>query len=445
MGDKLDIGDEIFSFDAIEYEEENEDDENEKQNDKADSPIAEIWTEKVGPAPTDYLTVVQTTVLSVPATSPRYVLVWCHPRSLEYYVSRSPVIKDKKLVPQENRGEPDEAYEQVTDARKSKYFNEIFMVDRILDRKIRELKEYERDTKYTPHCLRIVQAWGKYLDLYAERYLGDNPEQNVYLQVHSRNGKYLYTASHESYARLHELGNMYEAYFGKPPKENYFIKTLSLKDLPANYYKYAYQFKELKHLAMAEKMEWGQPLPEFFGKKLKRSPILTSVRGGPAVTVDGALTEATIDVNPAIRFYAIVIHCDTKPDFTVLSKHSRFNDCIPERYHAFDFDWKDVVFRYYESRESACSDKVYGNLFTCIYKLNEDIAKSKAPYCWRKGMDDPYGFSNITFSDSVGDEMDVSEWGINFDKKPANMRLMSETHPSAAVKIDNYETVPLVP
>ena len=445
MDSSFNLGDEIFSFDAIEQND-NQNEENETHAEEDNSPQAEIWTEKVGPAPTDYLIIVQTTVFAVPALTPTYVLVWSHSESLEYYVSKYPVIKDKELVPQENRGEPEEAYEQVMDAKESKYFNEIFIIDRVLDRKIAELKEYERDTKYTPHCLRITNAWGQYVDLYAEQYMKDSPEQE-YLQVHSRNGRYLYSASHESYARLHELGNIYDQYLGKPPKENYFIKFLSFKDLPAKYYNYALPLKALKHLAMEEKLETNQFLPEYIGKKLRKSPILTSVRGGPSATANGALTEATIDVNPAIRMYAIVIHIDNGPehDFIVLSKHSRFNDCIEGKYHAFDFEWKEMILNAFETRESACNDEVYGDLFARIYKLNDDIAKSNEPYCWRKGLDDPYGFGTIIFNESVGNEMDESLLSLNYNKKPPNFRIISEPHPSAAVKVKNYEMVPLEP
>ena len=194
MNSNYDIGDEVFSFDAIEPNEDSVE-EKETQAEEKHSPQAEIWTQKYGPAPTDYLIVVQTTVVAVLEVIPTYVLVWSHPECLEYYVSKYPVIKDQKLLPQEERGEPVEVYEQVMDAKESKYFNEIFMIDRVLDRKIAELKEYERDTKYAPHGLRIVSAWGKYLDLYAEQYLQDNPEHHEYIQVHGRNGRYLYSAS----------------------------------------------------------------------------------------------------------------------------------------------------------------------------------------------------------------------------------------------------------
>lgn len=440
-----DMDDELFSFDAIEQRA-NQGEENEKDTEEDDSPQAEIWTEKVGPAPMDYLIVVQTTVYPAPELTPVYVLVWSHPESLNYYVSKYPVIKDKKLLPQNERGVPEEDYEQVMDAKESKYFNEIFIIDRILDRKIAELKKYEMDTKYAPHCLRITNAWGQYIDLYAERYLKDSPEQE-YLQVHSRNGRYLYTASHESYARLHELGIIYENQLGKPPKENYFVKFLYFKDLPAKYYYYALPLKTLKHMAMEEKLETGQFLPEFIGKKFRSSPILTSVRGGPSATAKGALSEATIDVNPAIRIYAIVMHIDdgSENDFIVLSKRSRFNDCVDGKYHAFDFEWKEMILKAFETRESACNDEEYGGLFAKIYKLNDDIAESEAPYCWRKGMDDPYGFETISFCESVGSEMDKSSSSINYSKKPPNFRIMSEPHPSATIKVNNYEKVPLEP
>ncbi len=441
---------EIFSFDAIEQSDENE--ENEECSIGENIPKAEIWAEKIGAAPTDYLIVVQTSVISAPEAMPTYVLVWCEPESLEYYVSKYPVIKDKEILPQEERGEPSEAYKQVVQAKESKYFNEIFIIDRILDRKIAEIKEHERDTKYTPHRLRTINVWGQYIDLYAEQYIEETPERQEYLQVHSRNGRYLYTASHESYARLHELGYMYEGYFGKPPKENYFIKYLSYKDFPEKYYKYVLPIKKLQHIAMEQKLEIGLKLPEFADKPFRISPIITSIRGGPSESATGALTEATIDVNPAVRIYAIIVHIenvtDSDPDLIMLSKHSQYNDNIKHKYRAFDFEWKTVIIKAYESRESAFSDDIYGDLFKCLSILNDDITKSKTPYCWRKGMDDMYGFSKIVLNGFVGKEMyKYNELSLdnNYQKKPKNLRLMAEPHPSTAVIFDNYETVPLVP
>lgn len=446
MDNNLGFEGELFSFDAIEQNE-LEEVENDEESDEINTPKAEIWTDKIGPAPTDYLIVVQTTVDSAPGNTPMYVLLWSHPEGVEYYVSKQPVIEDKELLPQEDRGEPEEAYENVMDAKESRYFNEIFIIDRILDRKLERIKEYEKDTKYAPHCLRVVDAWGQYIDLFAEKYLEESPEQQEYIQVHSRNGRYLYSASHESYARLHELGDIYEHYLGNPPKEKYFIKYLSFKEFPVKYYKYVLPLKILKHIAMEEKLEIGRFLPEYVGKKLEFSPIITSVRGGPAENFFGALTEATIDVNPAIRIYVVVIHCDDddKPDLIALSKRSRFNEYIEGKYHAFDFEWKDMLLKAYETREIACKDEAYGDLFTRLYKLNEEIAKSNSPYCWRRGMEDSYGFSNVTFNNMVGEEMDISSWSINHEKKPKNLRLMAQSHPSTAVIIDNYETVPLVP
>ena len=442
MDNNYNLDDEIFSFDAIEQDDQNEDD---GSNTEEDSPLAEIWTEKVGPAPIDYLTVVQTTVDSIPAVSPTYVLVWSHPESLEYYVSKYPVIKDKMLLPQEDRGEPEEIYEDVMDAKGSRYFNEIFIIDRILDRKIAELKEKEKDTKYAPKGLRTVSVWGQYYDLYAEQYLEESPEHHEYIQVHGRNGRYLYSASHESYARLHELGDMYATYFGTPPKESYFMRFLTFKELLAKNYMYALPLKTLKHIAMEEMLETAHHLPEFMGKKLGRSSILTSVRGGPSVVDNSALTEATIDVNPAVRIYAIVVQGGDNPDFIVLSRRSKVNDCIEGKYHAFDFNWEDMILKAFESRESACSDEVYGDLFASLYKLNDDLVDSKSPYSWRKGMDDPYGFSALVFDNVDGYEMDAFELNIDYNKKPKNLRMMSEPHPSAATIIDNYETVPLKP
>lgn len=97
---------------------------------------------------------------------------------------------------------------------------------------------------------------------------------------------------------------------------------------------------------------------------------------------------------------------------------------------AFDFEWNDLILKSFENRETACKDSLYGALFNSIFVLNDEIAKTKTTYCWRKGMDDPYGFEDIAFSELVGKEIDPASFGIS-KNKPKNLRIMSEPHKSA--------------
>ena len=77
----------IPSYDDDYYVEE----EDEKEED------IEFYVEKIGPAPLDYHIVAQTVVLRPPMAKPVYVLCWCHPENLAYYVSDFPVLKKGEL------------------------------------------------------------------------------------------------------------------------------------------------------------------------------------------------------------------------------------------------------------------------------------------------------------------------------------------------------------
>ena len=107
----------------------------------------EFYTEKVGPAPLDYLIVAQTVVIRPPLVKPVYVLCWCHPETLEYYVSDFPVLKNGELLPQEERQYPREDYTEIEQAGKSDYFKALFRVDKAVDKKIEEIKRHELDTR----------------------------------------------------------------------------------------------------------------------------------------------------------------------------------------------------------------------------------------------------------------------------------------------------------
>ncbi len=385
----------------------------------------EFHVERVGPAPMDYLIVAQTTVMRFPMAKPVYVLCWCHPEDLSYYVSDFPVLKDGKLLPQKERHYPREEYQKIEKAGKSRYFAELFHVDKAIDKKIEELKRQELDTKYAPHGLRIGGSWHKTFNLYGEAYNITQPEHHEYFQVLSRNGKYTYTASHTSYARQFELGEIYDSYFDKPPKQEYFITIDNLKKLDPKYSYFALPFKSLQHKMMNELLEVGMTLYESRGRILPYDPILTSVRGAPGKTTDGQLAEATIDVNSYQRVYVIAVTAERREDLFVSSR-SLYLESMPNMYHAFDFDWPNVILKGFSSRDEAMADPAYGTVFPALFRLMEGLKENKTPYIWRNGCDDPYGFSSIVLNKGIGAEQD---FGPIRDNKPGNLHIMMQPHP----------------
>ena len=123
----------------------------------------EFYVAKIGPAPLDYHIVAQTIVMRPPMVKPVYILCWCHPESLAYYVSDYPVLRNGELLPQEERQFPREEYEAIEDAGKSDFFKSLFRIDKAVDKKLEELKRNELDTKYAPHGLRIGASWQEHL------------------------------------------------------------------------------------------------------------------------------------------------------------------------------------------------------------------------------------------------------------------------------------------
>lgn len=384
-----------------------------------------FYVEKIGPAPTDYHIVAQTAVVRPPMLKPVYVLCWCHPSSLAYYVSDFPVLKNGELLSQEERKYPREEYEEIEDAGKSDYFKTLFRIDKAVDKKLDELKRHEQDTKYTPHGLRIGASLNKTFNLYGEAYNRLQPEHHEYLQEVSRNGRYTYTASHTSYARQYELGDIYHVYFGTPPKQEYFVRINNLRELPSKYSYFALPFKTLQHQMMNELLEIGTALYESRGKELTYDPLLTSVRGAPARDVDGQMTEATIDVNTYQRVYVIAVSQKSREDLFISSR-SLYLESMPQMYHAFDFDWPNVILKEFSSRNEAQNDSVYGDVFAALFRLMDGLKDTKKPYIWRNGCKDPYGFGSIAFNEGVGAELDLSPMRNNL---PNNLNVMLQPHP----------------
>ena len=349
------------SYDIPSYDDDYDiDEEEEKEED------IEFYVEKTGPAPLDYLIVAQTTVIRPPQIKPVYVLSWCHPEELAYYVSDFPVISDGALLPQEDRKYPREEYRRIEDAGKSDYFHALFRIDKALDKKIEELKKHELDTKYAPHGIRIGGGWHRTFNLYGEAYNRLQPEHHEYVQVFSQNGKYTYTASHTSYAKQYELGDIYKVYFDNPPKQEYFVRINRLKDLDPKYSYFAISFKTLQHQMMNELLEVGMALYESRGKKLPYDPLLTSVRGAPGKTAEGQLAEATIDVNQFQRIYVIAVNTEGHENLFVSSR-SLYLESMPNMYHAFDFDWTNVILKEFASREEAEHDPTYGVVYPALF------------------------------------------------------------------------------
>ena len=393
-----------FSFKSIDhYDNPSHDDDYPVEEDDEIEEDIEYYTEKSGPAPLDYLVVVQTSVVRPPQVKPVYIIAWCNQETLDYYVSDFPVLKNGDLLPQEERQYPKEAYSSIEDAGKSDYFKALFHVDKALDQKIEDIKKREIDTKYSPHGIRIGASWHETLDIYGETYNKLQPEHREYVQVVSRNGKYTYTASHMSYARQYELGKMYNAFFGDAPKQEYFLKINKIKELPAKYSYFAISFKTLQHQMMNEMLEIGMTLFETAGKKLSYNPLLTSVRGAPAKTGEGQMAEATIDVNSYQRIYVIAVNVEERENLLVSSR-SLYLESMPDMYHPFGFNWPDLILKEFSSREEALKAPAYGGIFTTLFKLLDGLKKNREPYIWRNGCKDIYGFSKIVLGKGIGGE-----------------------------------------
>ena len=408
----------IESYDIPSYDDDYDVEEDYKEAD------IEFYTKKVGPAPLDYLVVAQTTVCRFPQIKPVYVLCWSHPESLDYFVSDFPVLKNGELLPQEERKYPREAYKKIEDAGKSDYFKTLFHIDKAIDKKYEELKRHELDTKYAPRGLRISGGWHKTFNIYGEAYNRLQPEHHEYVQVYSQNGQYTYTASHTSYARQHELGDLYSMFFGDPPKQEYFVRVKRLKELNSKYSYFAISFKTLQHQMMNEMLEVGMVPFEIRGKTLPYDPLLTSVRGAPGKTVEGQLVEATIDINSYQRVYIIAVNTEGEEQLFVSSR-SLYLESMPNMYHAFDFDWPNVILKEFASREEALKDVAYGNIYPALFRLMEGIEKTKKPYIWRNGCADPYGFADIVLNEGMGTEQDFSAMR---GKIPPNLNVMMQPH-----------------
>lgn len=421
MDTNIDISFEnLESYDIPSYD---DDYDVEEEDDKEED--IEFYTAKVGPAPLDYLVVAQTTICRFPQIKPVYVLCWSHPESLDYYVSDFPVLKNGVLLPQEERQYPREAYKKIENAGKSDYFKTLFHIDKAVDKKYEELKRHELDTKYAPHGLRIVGGWHKTFNIYGEAYNRLQPEHHEYVQVYSQNGQYTYTASHTSYARQHELGDLYSAFFENPPKQEYFVRIKKIKELNSKYSYFAISFKTLQHQMMNEMLEVGMAPFETRGKKLPYDPMLTSVRGAPGKSVEGQLAEATIDINSYQRVYIIAVNTEGQERLFVSSR-SLYLESMPNMYHAFDFDWPNVILKEFESREDALNDSVYGVVYPALFRLMEGIEKTKRPYIWRNGCADLYGFADIEFNEGMGAEQDFSSAS---GQLPPNLNVMMQPHP----------------
>ena len=408
----------IESYDIPSYDDDYDVEEDYKEAD------IEFYTKKVGPAPLDYLVVAQTTVCRFPQIKPVYVLCWSHPESLDYFVSDFPVLKNGELLPQEERKYPREAYKKIEDAGKSDYFKTLFHIDKAIDKKYEELKRHELDTKYAPRGLRISGGWHKTFNIYGEAYNRLQPEHHEYVQVYSQNGQYTYTASHTSYARQHELGDLYSMFFDDPPKQEYSVRVKRLKELNSKYSYFAISFKILQHQMMNEMLEVGMVPFEIRGKTLPYDPLLTSVRGAPGKTVEGQLVEATIDINSYQRVYIIAVNTEGEEQLFVSSR-SLYLESMPNMYHAFDFDWPNVILKEFASREEALKDVAYGNIYPALFRLMEGIEKTKKPYIWRNGCADPYGFADIVLNEGMGTEQDFSAMR---GKIPPNLNVMMQPH-----------------
>lgn len=191
-----------------------------------------------------------------------------------------------------------EDYDDLQDASESEYIRDFLKLDAMLDSKWVEIKDQERDTRYSG--MKVGASFEESgMVIFAETFNHSQPEYKEYIQIVKRNGKYTYSASHESYFMKYQLGDLYTMYFGEPPKEEYYIKISDLKDLDRKYYYFAQSFRNLQ-----KTIEENEYLNGVAKLSNDYDTIITSIRG---LNKDGhKIIEMVLDKSRAERLYLCI-------------------------------------------------------------------------------------------------------------------------------------------
>ncbi len=173
-----------------------------------------------------------------------YVQVSFTPYTSIYMVSKSSLYED--ISPEDMIKL--ESYESLEEASESQFFLDFVELDKLTDQRMEEELKKTNDTRYSPAYIRSGVDFGKDgYTIYVEGYNNNQPERNEYIQIRKTGSNVIYSVSHTSYYLQYMLGDMYEAYYGKPEKQLYVIETESLDNL-GEYEGYRESFEALLNL-----------------------------------------------------------------------------------------------------------------------------------------------------------------------------------------------------
>lgn len=332
-----------------------------------------------GPSPFDYIYIAEQEEDGV------YVSIWCNEEMLFYQVTEKSVFDD-------NEGNCDdtlELYKSLEETATSKYFRIFLSLDRLIDEKIRDTKDKVNDTKY--YGIRFGFALhGCDIISYAEEFNSNHPEHREYLQVVKKNGKYHYSASHESYYMRIEMGEIYKYYFREAQPEKYFIEIDNLKDLNEKYWYFAKPFIILRNRLEEGLWESGAESlqPTIQDAEDEYDPIVTSARGGKD-ELGNVYFELTLDYSRKNRYYLLISEA-LNPAYQVLKK-SVYDEAVLKR--AKDHEQNATVVESYTKLQDAISG-AYGKYFSALNEFMEKFCSVDQTVGWRFGYQDRYGFNS---------------------------------------------------
>ena len=266
-----------------------------------------------------------------------------------------------------------ECYDELQEATDSEYYHNYTALDEKLNVTWKKIKEHAIDTRYSG-----IQSGASYendgIFVFAEAFNHNQPEHKEYIQVRSKNGEYIYSASHESYYMKYQLGDFYQAYFGEPPQESYFINISDLNDLDRKYYYFSESFRHLKKIISEKAFANGLlKIDEIY------DPVVTSIKG--IYNSETQIIEMTLDNSKTSRLYLSIHSASNHSTIYRVTKRSTLDTNIEE------FPQSDCV----EEQESISKlNNAFKSYFNELKEAYNYMIKSHQNYLWRYGDGDKY-------------------------------------------------------
>ena len=195
-----------------------------------------------------------------------------------------------------------EAYESLEEAASSQFFKWFLELDRKTDGKVLEIMRQIDDTRY------YGARYGAKLDhggmsYYMEAFNTSNPEKREYFQIVENGDERRFTVSHESYYMWMELGEIYQAYFGRKMQESeYIIDVQNLDELDSKNYNYKMIFKDLlAGMHLYAHRNYGAAISE---EEMEKEKIGTLTRHAAVYSQSGKIRDAIRALEEA---YALMI------------------------------------------------------------------------------------------------------------------------------------------